>query len=271
MLPLFPQAEALLRRGRADPRRKDIGLFAASGAYYLLLSIGPLTALLLAALPYTAVTEQEFLEALSPVTPGALGQLMHAVAADIYAAPKAALGVSMAAELWSAGKLLSSVVRGVEALSGVGSGGYLRRRLLGAGYTLILIAFILGNLMLLLFGERLAGAAERLFPGTEAAGRAVLALRPVILLAGLSAVNALLYRCPPGKQRTLPGAAAAAAAWLLFTRAYSFFLGKFGLFGIYGSIAAVLVTLYWSYCSLYILYLGAWLNRLLDDGGAASA
>jgi len=49
--------------------------------------------------------------------------------------------------------------------------------------------------------------------------------------------------------------------WLLFTKLYSLALERFGLFGVYGSIAAVIVTLYWAYCSLYILYLGAWVNR----------
>ena len=254
----------LIRRVRADPRRADIGLYAAAGAYYLFLSLGPLTALLLAALPYTSVTERQLLDMLSPVTPPALLQLMHAVAADIYAAPAAALGISVAAELWSAGKFLSAVVQGVGALSGAGTAGYFRRRLMGAVYTLLLIVFILGNLMLLLFGEGLAGAADRRWPGMAGAGRFLPALRLLILPAGLSSVNALLFRCPPGRQRTLPGAVIAAVSWLAFTRAYSLALGRFGLFGVYGSIAAVLATLYWAYCSLYILYLGAWLNRLIS-------
>lgn len=265
MHPWRTRLSALFRRAVSDPHRADIGLYAANGAYYLFLSLGPLTALLLSILPYTSVTEQRLLDALAVLVPTALGRLVHAVAADIYAAPRAALGISLAAELWSAAKLLSSVVRGVRELSGADTAGYLKRRLLGAAYTLLLIAFILGNLMLLLFGERLTAAVQRRFPEMDTLCRALLWLRPLILLGGLASVNALLYRCAPEHRKTLPGAAAAALAWLLFTRAYSMALEKFGLFGVYGSIAAVIVTLYWAYCSLYILYLGAWLNRLLTD------
>lgn len=254
---------ALFRRAKDDPGRVDIGLYAANGAYYLFLSLGPLTALILAALPYTSVTEQALLDAVSAVAPMAFGKLLHAVAQDIYAAPSAALGISLSAELWSAAKLLSSVVRGVGDISGGVTAGYFRRRLLGAGYTLLLIAFLLGNLMLLLFGQRLQASVQARFPSFEPLCRMLLNLRPLVLLGGLASVNALLYRCVPGDRRTLPGAAAAALLWLAFTRAYSYALEQFGLFGVYGSIAAVIVTLYWTYCSLYILYLGAWMNRLL--------
>lgn len=257
--------ETLARRIKQDTRRADIGLYASSGAYHLFLSLGPLTALILAILPYTSVTEQTLLDAVSTVAPTALGHLVHAVAQDIYAAPRIALGISLAAELWGAAKLLSCVVRGVCELADGRTAGYFRLRLLGAGYTLILIAFILGNLTLLLFGQRLAAAVQRQYPSMEALCRVLLALRPLIFLGGLASVNTLLYRCAPGKERTLPGAAAAALIWLLFTRVYSAALEQFGFFGVYGSIAAVIVTLYWAYCSLYILFLGAWLNRLIPD------
>lgn len=256
------------QRAFRDPQRAEIGLHAASGAYYLFLSIGPMTALILSILPCTSVTEQAFFEALSSFAPPALAGLIRAVSSDIYAAPKTALGLSILAELWSAAKLLSSVVRGVEALSGGSAAGYLRRRLLGAGFTLILLVFILGNLMLLLFGERIAATVGAGFPTMEPLCRVLLSLRPLILLGGLTSVNTLLYRCPPGKQRALPGAAVSAAAWLLFTRGYSFFLERFGLFGVYGSIAAVCITLFWAYWSLYILYLGAWLNRFIPPRGS---
>lgn len=256
--------EAFLRKALRDPRRAEIGLYAANGAYYLFLSLGPLIALLLAVLPYTHLTAQRLLDAISAVAPAAFGRVVTAVVRDVYAAPTAALGVSLAIELWSAAKLLSSVVRGVSELSG-GGAGYLRRRLLGAGYTLALIAFIVGNLMLLLFGERLLGAAQHRAPELAAVIRGVLRLRPVVILAGLSSANALLFRSAGRRLPAVPGAFFSAAVWLVFTRVYSRALERFGLFGVYGSIAAVIVSLYWAYISLYILYLGVWMSALRID------
>lgn len=256
----------LVRRAVTDPRRADISLYATSGAYYLFLSLGPLVALLLAALPYTALTRQQLLDVFLAYAPDAFGQLVYAIVADVYAGSLAALGLSIVAELWSAAKFLSSVVRGVGAIVDGGTGGFFRRRLMGAVYTVALIVFILMNLTLLLFGERLFAVMQNRYPAMEGLWAGLLRLRGVVFFAGLTVVNALLFRYAPKKElrffRQIPGAAFSAAAWLLFSRAYSWALERFGLFGVYGSIAAVITSLFWIYCSLYILFLGAWLNTL---------
>lgn len=257
----------LVCRARSDPRRADLGLFAANGSYYLFLSMGPLTALMLSILPYTPVTEQQLLDGVLAQAPTALRQLVYAVVRDIYAGPKAALGLSAALELWSGARFLASVVRGVGAIGGAAPGGYFRRRAMGAVYTAALAAFILGNLTLLLFGERLLALAG---PGGGAFWSLVLRLRALIFLAGLTAGNALLFCRASGGGRVrdrLPGALVAAAGWLLFSRGYSWALERFGLFGVYGSIAAVSVSLCWMYGSLYILFLGAWLGQMLRENG----
>lgn len=255
---------AFLRRAAADTRRRDLGLYAANGTYYLFLSLGPLTALLLAALPYTPLTEEQLMSGVLEVAPAAFRRLMQGVVRDVYAGSKAALGLSLLLELWSSARFLASVMRGVTALSGGTAAGYLRRRLLGAAYTAALVLFILGNMMLLVFGQRLLLAAERVCPGLMGLWEVVLRLRPLIFLMGLTAANALLFRFASGKRRgfrrVLPGAVLSAGGWLFFSRAYSWAMERFGLFGVYGSIAAAAVSLYWIYSSLYILFLGAWVT-----------
>lgn len=257
----------LVRRGLADPRRGEIGLFAANGAYYLFLSLGPLTALILALLPYTPLTETRLLDGAAAYVPGPMRRLLYAVVRDVYAPGAAALSLSLVLELWSGARFLASVVRGVSALRGGRGWSYLRRRLLGAAYTALLAVFLLGNLTLLLFGERLLYTVGRRWPETVPLWQAVLMLRPGVFLGGLAAGDALLFRYAPGRSGpdapALPGAVLAAGGWLLFTRLYSWALERFGLFGVYGSIAAVAASLYWMYVSLYILFLGAWFNTLL--------
>ena len=265
--------EALVRRGLEDPRRRLIGLYAANGTYYLFLSLGPLTALLLAVLPYTPLTEEQLMGTVLSAAPVAFRRLVQGVVLDVYAGSKAALGLSLAAELWSGGRFLAAVVRGVSALSGDEGTGFLRGRLQGAALTLALIAMLLGDLMLLLFGGRLLVNAAAVCPGLLGLWSFTLRLRPLLFLAGLTAGNALLFRyAPTGRRplrRVLPGAALSAGGWLLFSRAYSAAMERFGLFGVYGSIAAAAVSLYWLYVSLYILFLGAWLSAF--DDGAVSA
>ena len=251
-----------IRRIWADPRRGDLSLYAANGTYHLFLALGPLTALVLAVLPYTPLTEEQLLGVLAGA-PAAFRRLIQGVVLDVYAGSKAALSLSLAAELWSGGRFLAAVSRGVAALAGHAAPGGLKRRGLGALYTLTLIALLLGDLMLLLGGERLLLAAAAVMPGLLGLWKLMLRLRPALFFAGLTAGNALLFRCAAGRRRlraVLPGAVFSAGAWMLFSRFYSKAMERFGLFGVYGSIAMAAVSLYWIYVSLYILFLGAWLS-----------
>ena len=250
---------AFLRRAAADPRRRDLSLYAAAGTYCLFLSLGPLTALLLAILPYTPLSEEQVLGSVLSAAPAAFRRLVQGVVRDVYAGSRAVLGLSLLLELWSGAKFLAAVTRGVAALTGGIRGGYLGRRVAGAAYTAVLAVFTLADLTLLLFGERLLLSAVR--PGLW---NAVLLLRPAIFFLGLVTVNVLLFRRAPRERgclrRVLPGAVFAAAGWMLFSRAYSLAAERFGLFGVYGSIAAAAASLVWIHGSLYILFAGAWLS-----------
>ena len=251
----------LARRIREDPRRRQIGPRAAAGAYYFFLSLGPMAALLLSLLPYAGGAAR--LEELLAQAPAGFRQLFRSVAADVYAASPAALGLSALLELWSGAKFLAGAAGGAAAVWGTRRS-FWRTRLIGAAATGGLTLLLLGDMALRLFGERLLYGLTPGHPG-EAAVRGLLGLRPLCLMAGLTAGNVLLFRWASGGRgvrRQMPGALLAAGGWLLFSRLYSWALETFGLFGVYGSIAAAAATLYWVYGSLYILLLGAWINAL---------
>lgn len=249
-------------------RQNDLWLYASSGTYYLFFSLGPLAVLVLGLLPYMPFTEQELSDALLRYMPGPFQELVHTLVSGAYAGSAAALGVGAVTELWSAGNFLSLLMRGVgQIYDGESRGGYLHRRLVGALYTAVLLALILGNTALLLGGERLlyAMAADR-----WAGLWTLLRLRGLLFLAAVTVVVALLYRYVPRRElsfrRQLPGAAFAAVSWLAFSRLYSWAVERFRFFSVYGGLAIVILSLFWVYCSLYLLFLGAWLNALRENG-----
>lgn len=256
---LWPLLRAMIR----DPARADISLYATSGAYYLFLSLGPLIVLLLSLLPHTPLGEAEVMEFLLGYTPEAFRQLVYLILSQVYTGSPSAFGLSLAAELWSAGKFVSSLIRGIgELYDSRRITGFLRRRLIGAVYTLGLILFILANLVLRLFGQTLLG----FFPALEKAMKMLLCLRWPLFLLGLTLVNTLLFCLVPRPRqrflRQLPGAFVAAGGWLAFSGLYSVLVDRFEFFSVYGSLAIIILSLFWMYCSLYILFLGAWLNTL---------
>lgn len=243
----------------------NIGLYSASGAYYLFFSLGPLLVLLLGLLPHLPFSQEDLQQALLGLldyAPQPIQELIQDLVAGVYAGSSAALGIGIVVELWSAGRFLSQVMRGISQIyDGRVYGNFLRNRLLGALYTAALLALILGNVVLLFAGKRLIHVTRF--------WSAVMHLRGVTFFFVVTIINGLLFSTVPHKKlrflRQLPGAAFATAAWLAFSRIYSWAVARFGFYSIYGTVAIVIISLFWVYCSLFLLFLGAWFNALREQ------
>lgn len=257
---LAARAQPLLRSyGQAN-----IGLYATSGAYYLFFSLGPLLVLLLGLLPHLPFSQEDLQQALLGLlgyAPEPLQKLVSDLVEGVYAGSSTALGIGLVTELWSAGKFLSQVMRGVgQIYDGRVYGNFLFRRLLGTVYTVALLVLVVVNVALLFLGERLLASVTGLDP--------LLRLRGLVFFATVTVINALVFSTVPHRKlrfvRQLPGAAFAAGAWLLFSQAYSWAVARFSVFSVYGGLAIVIISLFWTYCSLSLLFMGAWLNAMRE-------
>ena len=85
----------------------------------------------------------------------------------------------------------------------------------------------------------------------------------------LTVFFAALYLFLPNRRErflyVLPGALAAAAAWLGFSAAFSAYVNHSNHYSaLYGSLSTILLTMIWLYVCLSILFYGAYLNQLLS-------
>jgi membrane protein len=98
----------------------------------------------------------------------------------------------------------------------------------------------------------------------------VQAVRWVLLLGGLLAGLAVLYRCAPDRDEprwrwASPGAIFAAVAWLGASILFSIYVSNFGSYNeTYGSLGAVVVVMLWLYLTALVIILGAELNCELE-------
>lgn len=260
----------LFRSITDDPVRARLGLHAAAGAYYLFLSIGPFIAILLALVPHLPIPETRLPELLLAHTPEVFRQMVYLILSQLYSGSLTALGLSLAAELWSAGKFFSGLLQGLrEIYGGNRFPGFFRRRVAGALYTLALLLFISAGLALRLFGEKLFALAGAHLPGFASLSKLLLPLGPLLFPVLTTLGCILLFSSASRKKlpflRLLPGSAIATGGWLLFSGLYSFLVDQFRFFSLYGSLAIVFLSLFWMYGSLYILFLGAWFNTWLAN------
>lgn len=261
----FLSAFLLLRQGLG---RAHIGVFAASGTFYLFLSLVPLAILFLCLLPYTSLTQGLILQPLLEYAPAQFQQLVHNIVTEVYAGSLSALSLSLVIELWSASKFFACLAQGVgEIYDGYQEQSFFQLRLHGILYTGLLILFVVLDFSIVVFGEYLAHILGSYFPYYMDLWNTLLRFRGFIFIAYLTCYNALLFKALPLTKlkfrQQLPGAAFSAIVWFIFSKLYSLLIDLFHMFGIYGNLTIIIISMVWMYYSMYILFLGAYLNAFL--------
>lgn len=248
--------------------RAHVGIFAASGAFYLFLSLMPLAILFLCLLPYTSLTQSMILQPLLDYAPAQFQQLIHSIVNQVYAGSLSVLSLSLVVELWSASRFFTSLAQGIsEIYDGYREQSFFRLRLHGVFYTVLLILFIVLDFSIVVFGEHLISFLGNYFPYYIGVWQTFLALRGLIFIVYLTCYNALLFHSLPETKlrfrQQLPGAAFAAVAWFVFSKLYSLTIDLFHMFSIYGNLAMIIISMVWMYYSMFILLFGAYLNAFL--------
>ncbi|MDE6607992.1 MAG: YihY/virulence factor BrkB family protein, partial [Lachnospiraceae bacterium] len=145
--------------------KKNISAFSASTAFFLFLSLIPMLILICAILPYTSLTEDILLEAIIKYTPETVEGLVTGIVADVYSRSAGVVSVAAIGTLWSAGKGVLALMRGLNAVNDVEENrNYFVVRTVASFYTLIMIVVIILSLLLMVFGNLLVNLLLKDFP-----------------------------------------------------------------------------------------------------------
>ena len=143
--------------------------------------------------------------------------------------------------------------------------GFILRRIICAGYTLLFIGSCLVSLLLLVFGSTIHGFLTRRFPWTLPSIGVLFHLRSLMTMWLLSIVFTSLYTYVPVHKHTLrsqvPGGVFATLGWIIFSYLFSIYFNHFSNFSyMYGSLTAIVVVMLWLYICICILLIGAEIN-----------
>lgn len=250
----------------------NIPIYAANASFFVMLSVFPALVLLLSLLRYTDLSVENLIGALQGIIPEALMPKARELILEVYANSSGTLvGISAVTALWSAGKGIYGLMKGLNGVYGTREDrGYFRIRLISMGYTFAFLLVLLLTLIVHVFGDvflrwlRYGGSpAFRILAGA-------VDLRFLLLLALQTLIFALMFMVLPNERNgfweSLPGALLAALGWLLFSQAYSVYVTHFsGLANVYGSVYAVALAMLWLYFCISIVFYGGGLNRYLAE------
>ena len=254
----------ILRDFNWQMTKKNISAFAASTAFFLFLSMIPLLMALCAILPYTTLTEADLLSAITQFTPDAVNGIR--IVSDVYARSAGTITVFALVTIWSAAKAMLALIRGLNAVNDVEEKrNYIVLRAIACFYTVIILAATLVALFVMVFGNVIVDILLRDIPPLHLVMHVVMRFRFLVSWLILTLIFAMIYAYVPScKLRfkaQIPGAAFAAVLWSFASFVFSVYVDHYNDFGTYGSLTTVVIMLLWFYMLMYILMIGAHINR----------
>lgn len=252
---------------------RKIWTFAAASAFYLFMSLIPILGLLCSILPLTPLTQEALLAFLRRAAPGELYSVLSGIIVSIYDSSTATMSITAVASVWSASLSALSLMRGMDAAYDIKrKENFIVFRLRACFFMVIALTSVLLTLCGIVYGEKILDLINAHLDGSWA--EAVLLgtvkfLRYPVMMLFLFGVFLIFYKwMPAGKRRLLrqwPGALFSTVAWMIFSWVFSLYVSYSDRYGVYGILGTVIVALLWMYYCLFILLVGAYINRFVRE------
>lgn len=255
-------------------RLLHISTYAGYASFFIVLAVFPALILILGLLRHTALEPADLLDLLEGFLPDALQSYAWNLIADCYVnTTRTVVSVSALAALWSAGKGIYGLMKGLNAVYAVTDHrGWLRTRLLCAVYMILLLAALVLTLVLRVFGTTLVLYLQHRGGKLSWLAAQLLGLRYFVLAAVQTALFTAIYMFLPGRNNgfleSLPGALFSSFGWMTVSGGFSIYVEEFsGYTSTFGSVGAGALAMLWLYFSVNILFYGGLLNRYLKKSG----
>lgn len=250
----------------------EMTVYAAQVTFFIILSGVPFIMLLLTVIQMIpSVSNADLLGLVVSLTPADYKSLAFRAVNDLYLkSPATMVSVTAVMALWSAGRGMFSVARGLNRVHGRGEKRwYVISRLICSGYTVIFILVCVMSLGLLVFGRFIQAILEERLPLVAEVTGHIISFRALWVAVVLMVFFLGIYTFVPDKRLSLksqiPGAVFSTVGWLCFSLAFSryfTYIGGNNYSYMYGSLTAIVLFLLWLYFCMCILFLGSEINCL---------
>lgn len=256
----------MIRAFFAEMKKQDISAYAASMAFFLFLSLVPMLGVVCTVLPYTPLTEVHLAGVITDVTPDVIDPVIEGLIAEVYEKSAGLLSVAVLTTIWSAAKAIMALMRALNAMHDVEEKrNYFVVRTVASFYTLVMLIVLILSLFCVVFGNRLVAFVLHRIPQLQVILSFLMNFRFVMVWLVFTLLFAMIYAYIPNVKlkfrEQLTGAMFSAVLWSVFSWGFSIYV-DFGEMGsIYGSLSVIVLGMIWLYCCMYIVLMGAYLNR----------
>lgn len=246
--------------------RQNISAFAASTAFFVFLSLIPMLIMICTIIPFTPLTEENLLTAFTEFVPNVFIPLITGLISQVYEKSAGILSIAAIFTVWSAGKGVLALIRGLNAINGVvEERNYFLLRLTACFYTVLVLVMTILSLILMVFGNVIFSYILFKIPKMSLVFQMFGHFRFLVVWLILTVLLTLMYAFMPSKNRKIryqiPGAAFSAVLWSAFSWGFSIYVDIYDGANAYGSLSIIMLIMLWLYVCIYIVMVGAYLNR----------
>lgn len=271
----FKEKWAIIDRLFKNMDNDHISEYSAQCSYYTILSFIPFIILLITMIQYTSIEQQALLEAISKIIPVSMNEMVLGIVREVYSKSIGTISISIIFTLWSAGKGLFALTKGLHSVYNTDEDNeksVIYLRIMALLETIIFIVLIMLGMVLLVFGNSLKSIMQQYFGALENFSAFSQVLTEIGFIFATFIIFLFLYRFMPKHKVTfksqIPGAIFGALALNVISFVFSKYLDIFKGFSItYGSLTTLMLIMMWTYSCFYSLFLGAELNKTLKHFG----
>lgn len=265
------QFNAILKSSGED----HISEYSAQCSYYTILSFIPFLILLITLIQYTNIEQQTLFDVISKIIPSSMNEFVIGIVREVYSKSIGTISISIIFTLWSAGKGLFALTKGLHSVYNTDEDNeksVIYLRIIALLETIIFIVLIMLGMVLLVFGNSLKSIMQQYFGALENFSAFSQVLTEIGFIFATFIIFLFLYRFMPKHKVTfksqIPGAIFGAIALNVISFVFSKYLDIFKGFSItYGSLTTLMLIMMWTYSCFYSLFLGAELNKTLKHFG----
>ena len=250
----------------ARVRKHHLFSFAATGAYFLLMSFIPFILVLLVLIRYTTLSETDMMNVLISVVPSQLEKFVSLIVREVYTKSAAVVPISVVITLWSAAKAFHALTYGLDVIYDVEeTRNWFYVRFRSMIYTLSIALVLMAMLFLMVFGK---GVRALQSADLSVGLRFILTNRYSLSCVLMTAAFIFMYKVLPDRKLEtidqVPGALIAGIGWTGFSWFLSIFYNP-TIMNTYGSLTAIILAMIWMYFCMYFFLIGAELNAILME------
>ncbi len=256
----------------AGMSQDHVSEYCAQCSYYTILSFIPFIILLITLIQYTKIDQQTLFDVLSKIIPSSMNEFVLGIVQEVYSKSIGTISISIIFTLWSAGRGLYALTKGMQEVykvEGEKQENYFILRLKAVVQTIVFILLITVGLAFLVFGNTLISLIQEYFGVFEWFTGASALITELGFIFITFIIFLLIYKFMPNHKVTLKsqliGALFAAVALNAVSFVFSVYLDLFKGFSItYGSLTTLILIMMWTYACFYTMFLGAEFNKEIE-------